>query len=699
MSFLNTTILFLSGLALIPILIHLFNRQRVKKIEFSSIRYLKTLQKTRMRRLKIKQLLLLILRTLAILALVIAFARPTTEGSYSAMLGSAARASIVILIDNSLSMSAETKEGSLFEIAREQALNICDNIDAHDEVALLSFNRDVHMRSNGFTGNHSFIMKALNSIHPTRMGTDPKLALESAFELLSESDNYVREIYLFSDLAGPEWQAATFDDLPRIENLKIYVSRIVKEDYDNLKVTNLNFGKSLIYPGRPVNIAADIINEGSRRVDNILISLFVDQKRISQTDLSIAASGSEKVNFSHTFGQPGEHTGYIELTDDDLIEDNRAFFTINIPAGIDILTLYENEDDDLFLKLAIRPLPESPSQVEISSEPISRLASLDLFDYDCVVVSNAGILSQAGFSKLASYVKTGGSLFMFVSDDLNKDILNDKIFGPAFGNAIRQSLRGQQGTGFYRISSLNFGHPIFGRYQEIDPDYLPEIDFYNILKVTKPSRGNILASFSTGDPAIIETEWGNGRILAVFSSPSREDSDIVDHPFFVTFINRAAEYLAYDLARLRENFQTGIKISKTLLNIKPQQAVEIITPSSEKIAPAYSFSGAELNLNIPPIETNGICEIMVDNEVIERFAVNFPPAESDGRFLTLGDLKKTLSQNEIIELKNTEDFGLIIKESRLGRELSKIFFILALVFLAAEMLLARGSSQPAAESK
>jgi len=649
--------------------------------------------------LKIKQILLLILRTLIILALVIAFARPTSEGSYSSMLGSAAQASIVILIDNSLSMSAETKQGSLLELARSQALRAMDNFAANDEIAVISFNQEAHMETNGFTSNHAFARKTINALNSTRMATDPQAAIQAAMELQSKSDNYVKEIYLFTDLAGPAWQAAAFNDLKDIGNLKFYVGRIIKEDYDNVKVADIDFGKSLIYPGRPVNISAAVINEGNRRIDNLLISLFVDQKRISQTDISLGASASEKVSFTHTFNQSGEHTGYIEITDDDLIEDNRVYFTINIPDKINVLILYENEDDDRFLKLAFKPLPESPSQVEVSSEPISRLASLDLFDYDCIILSNSGILSQAGFSKLTSYIKTGGSLMAFLSDDSGKDILNDKMFNPAFGNEILRKLSVKEGEGFFRLSSLNFGHSIFSRFQEIDPEYMPQIDFFHILKVSRPARGNILASFSTGDPAIIESEWGNGKILAVFSTASREDSDLVEHPFFVTFTNRAAEYLAYDLSRLQENYLTGQKISKTLLNINPQKSVEIITPSGHKILPVYSFSGAELNLGIPSVEINGVCDIMVDGERLERFAVNFPADESDGDFLSFARLRDILKQSDVVELKADQDFSQIIQESRLGKEFSKIFFILALIFLALEMLLARGSSEAISENK
>jgi len=697
MSFLNSTILLLGSLALIPILIHLFNRQRVKRLEFSSVRYLKSLQKTRMRRLKIKQLILLILRTLIILTLVVAFARPTTEGSYSKALGSAAQASVVIMIDNSLSMLTETTEGTLFETARQSALEVCNNIASGDKIAVLAFNNKPIPLTNGFTSNHDFVRESLKKLTATRLGTKPQTAFEKALELLSASENYVKEIYIFSDLAGPDWKDII--TLKNDENIKIYLNRLIKEDYENLKVTAINFGHSLIYPGRPVTISAEIINESKRRVDNLLVSLFVDQKRIAQTDISLSAHLTEKVSFTNIFENPGEHSGYIELTNDDLLEDNRWYFTISIPDQINVLALNESETDDHFLKLAFKPLPDSPTHINLTMGAQSRLASLDLFQYDLVLLHSSSLVSQADISKLASYVKSGGSILMFIPDDQNKDILNQKLFHPVFGTKLVSQQSVVQGEGFYRLSSLDFAHPIFSRFAEIDKDYLPEPDFYNLMQIATPGQGKTLASFSSGSPAIIEASWGSGKIIAFMSSYRNEDSDLVNHPFFVTFINRCAEYLAYDLNRLRDNFLTGHKISRTLLNIKPEKSLHIITPSQNKLFPAYTFAGSEVSLTIPEIDINGISEILVDDKSVEHFAVNYPPDESDGRFLSVSDFKKAFKGYEVISLEKNAEIGQIIQESRLGKELSRIFFILALIFIAAEMIIARGKPQSAEQSK
>jgi len=99
-NFLNPIILFVAGAAvLFPLLIHIFNRQKVKKILFSSLLFLRSLEKTRMRRVKIKEYLLLIIRSLIILLVVAAFARPAIRGSFASKVGAHAKTSLVLLLD------------------------------------------------------------------------------------------------------------------------------------------------------------------------------------------------------------------------------------------------------------------------------------------------------------------------------------------------------------------------------------------------------------------------------------------------------------------------------------------------------------------------------------------------------------------------------------------------------------------------
>ncbi|RMD86484.1 MAG: hypothetical protein D6813_14865, partial [Calditrichaeota bacterium] len=136
-TFLNSAILIGLVAVALPVLIHLFTRQKIKTVYFSSLKFLKELQKQQIRKLKIRQILLLILRTLVVLFLVLAFARPTLKKTRSSALETGAQISAVIILDNTLSMGREVQGTRLIDEAKERALKVLDYLRPGDEMYLL----------------------------------------------------------------------------------------------------------------------------------------------------------------------------------------------------------------------------------------------------------------------------------------------------------------------------------------------------------------------------------------------------------------------------------------------------------------------------------------------------------------------------------------------------------------------------------
>ena len=147
LSFLNSIILVALAAGIIPLLIHLFTRRKLKKIDFSSLWFLKALEKTKIKQVRLHNLLLLILRILIILLTVLAFARPALKGTLSQgklsakILGgdfsSTGSSSVVIILDDSYSMGLETKTGGLFELAKKKAKEILSFLTEKDEASLI----------------------------------------------------------------------------------------------------------------------------------------------------------------------------------------------------------------------------------------------------------------------------------------------------------------------------------------------------------------------------------------------------------------------------------------------------------------------------------------------------------------------------------------------------------------------------------
>ena len=193
-SFLNSTVLFAAVAALIPLIIHLFSKRRVKVVEFSSLKHLKAMQRRQVRRLKIRQLLLLLLRMLIILAIVVAFARPTLQ---SGGVGSHASVSAVILLDNSGSMDRYVTDGNLFEIARQATGRVLETFGEADEVTLIPMagGRDESLTPS----SAALASERLEQIEIAYRPADLAATWEQASEILNNAANLNRELYLVTD--------------------------------------------------------------------------------------------------------------------------------------------------------------------------------------------------------------------------------------------------------------------------------------------------------------------------------------------------------------------------------------------------------------------------------------------------------------------------------------------------------------------
>src|SRR3954453_3178960 len=138
MLFLNPFILSALALASVPIIIHLLNRRRFQLVEWAPMKYLKLTIKTNRRRMRIEQLLLLIVRTLIVALLFVALARPAlSKNAIGRFLASRALSSRVIVIDDTLSMSYQIDHHSAFESAKEAATQLIRTMSPQDSVSLI----------------------------------------------------------------------------------------------------------------------------------------------------------------------------------------------------------------------------------------------------------------------------------------------------------------------------------------------------------------------------------------------------------------------------------------------------------------------------------------------------------------------------------------------------------------------------------
>jgi hypothetical protein len=691
-NFLNPIFLFAAGAAvLFPLLIHLFNRQKVKKVYFSSLLFLRSLEKTRMRRVKIKEYLLLLLRSLIVLLVVAAFARPAIRGGFASKVGAHAKTSAVILLDNSYSMRYETKEGSLFDLAKKNARKIISQLREGDEVSLVFFAEQPKLTSEKPTYDFKNLLGQLDEVMPSCQITDVGEALKSAFNILKDSRNLNQEIYLISDLARTGWYFTdTNFSPPEGSQAKLYLLDIWPEDEGNLCIEKTDFANQLIERKRPFQIKGQVANFASGPAKNLLVGLYLDGRRVSQTDIDVERSGKTTVEFVQTVESAGIHTGFFEITDDDLMIDNRRYFAFRIPERIEVLLVGEHQIDTRYLGLALNPRQESDVHMVVSQADRKSLAGIDFNRYQVVIFSNLSRLSEVDLTNLERFVRGGGGVLFILGSNIDSEFYTDEIGRRFFDLDLKLPLTATKNVGgFFTLEKTDWDHPIFKAYQNVDKDRLPQIKFSSIFELPQGRNVRVISRFSLGQPALIERNLGSGKVLLFASSLDEKESDLVVHPFFVPFVNRTVEYLASDPSQLSEDFLVGSTIERELDPDLGREELKLTDPENLETSLAPVIQRDKLMLRISEAEKPGIYKIRAEKKEIDRFAVNVDSRDSDPRKIERDEIEKKLEGVSLFFIQPHDDIEKAILQSRYGKELWKPFLWIAFGLLALEMYLAR----------
>src|SRR3990170_1602187 len=353
LNFLNSIILVGLMAGLIPLLIHLFTRRKLKKIEFSSLWFLKVLEKTKLKQVKLHNLLLLIIRTLIILLVVLAFARPAIKGTLSQgklsakILGgdfsSSGSSSVVLILDDSYSMGFETKAGGLFELGKKQAQEIVGFLTEKDEAGLIFLSSPSETLN--FTIDFKELSERIEKAQLSYLKSNFFLAFNQAVRLLNQSKNLNKEIYLITNKTP-----LGLEKLKQINSrFSFYLIDLSNPNFQNLAVDTISFGNQLIELNKPFEIEAEIVNYTKKQVPNLLVGFYLDGKKVAQTDINIKAGEKQKVKFTYTVQKTGFHRGYVEIAEDDLLADNYRYFGFKIPEEIKVLLVGQKPDDYFYL--------------------------------------------------------------------------------------------------------------------------------------------------------------------------------------------------------------------------------------------------------------------------------------------------------------------------------------------------------------
>jgi hypothetical protein len=664
MNFLNPLYLLAALTAVVPIIIHLLHRQRVKIEEFPSLEFVRKMLRRKTKRFRLKQLLLLIIRTLIVLFIALALARPTL------MRGSAARGHLpttaVIVLDDSFSMGRREANRVLFDVAKEKTLELLNYFDRNDEVFILTASTGGRPVNETGTGDVDRLARQVAEAEITYAGTDLAVPLRRAVSIVNESTNPNREIYLVSDMQQAGWR----DVVERIDASGSGARLLIVdlgEESANSCVRELSFR----IPSGTDALYMDVTfgRSGGGSAQGRVAEVFLKEALLERTVFSPGEGSEERERFRLPRAA-GHVWGEVRLAADKLeVDDVRFFALMARTRRVGIV------GDAYYIRAALSPEGGGlfrPVEIEEGGLSNQVLAGIDI-----LVLSNVVRLLPMEIDAVSRFVEGGGSVLIFLGNRVDTGAYNRNIL-PVLGDATIEGVYGGEG-GFYSIQRFEREHPVFARFKS-DGNPFEEIRFYRFMRVN-PGGGNAIARFTDGSAAVAEI----AERVMLFAFPADDSwTDFPLAPQFLPFVHEVNLFLSSSMG-FGENYMVGEEVVVRAARREGEAALEGPTGTSI-VFPQLVGHGQGYRIDPPAVP--GIYFLRSADETLSVFAVNVDAAESDLAKISEGDMSSDLEGLDVSRIRGVEGIGESISVLRRGRELSHSFIWLALILLLVETVIA-----------
>ena len=651
----------------IPVLIHLFNLRKHKKIYFSSIRFLKQIKEDNRKKTELKNRLILLSRIFAISFLVLAFAKPYKPANIIKKTNN-----LILYIDNSRSMDVDFGEGNLLNHAKNKAIEI---IKAYPE------SNNFYLITNDFKAKHTKSYTADDiKLQIEKIQPSPRQRTITNIITRANSINSNNHLYFISDLQENTLRISELQEY-KINN-KISLVPIVNKNTKNISIDSLFTDEPIFNSDQEVEIRVIIRNTGDEDIKDEVLFLYLDNKQKSQQYISLLAKQTKEITFKFLTPNSRSISGEIKTKDTPITFDNNLFFSFTKLEKVDI-TIIDNDNDNE--KTAFRSLFEDDTLLfNLTSFSLENINYNILENQDFIIINEVSKLSSGLLNTLLNFTKNGGSLLIVPPADLN-DFKNYNILLNSLGiNTIRNKRKND-----LKINLFKTEHPM---YKNVFSEPLKNVNYPISNECYVLSRHKIstqIIGLANKTDFLNSYSLEEGTIYQ-FSSPlEKKYNNFTKHALFVpTLINMATSSILvntpyYIIGRDKEISTKHIEKSASVPHIKGEN-IDIVPTVTKK-------NGKQILNTHNQITESGIYSILNNNKLVDKISFNYNNSESRTLSLSNDKLKNFISKNNIKNIKvistKHNTLSKIIKEQEIGKEYWKVSLLLSLLFFAIEILL------------
>jgi hypothetical protein len=708
----------------VPILIHLINMMRHRRVEWAAMEFLLLSQKKNRTWVLLKQLLLLAMRMAAIAAVVFLVPHPKVPDQLGRWLGTS-KTHHVILLDDSYSMSDRWGDTSAFDEAKGVVGRIGSEAAAQSTpqtLTLVRFSRPERADLKQEPVDKEFpqrLQELIRPMRPSETAAEPLPALaKSIAELLPESETDRCMVYVVSDFRVRQWGDPT-DLKKRLQELtgagtKLSLVNCVESARPNLAITDLAPAPGIRAAGVPMFMEVTVKNFGDAPLRDVPVELEEDgTPRPAVTIPHVPPRDAVKKRFQIHFPTAGEHQVVARLQSDAVTTDNSRYGVLDLPIGLPVLLIDGDPDalDARILNIAL----ESQSNIRTGINPRieqPRFLSLNpLNEFHAICLANVERLDKSSIQALENYIAEGGGVAMFLGPRSRGKFINDELYRegkgffpmPVAGPTI---LRVDHLEKAPDLEVLDERHPVFrvlagDRYKFLSMVTVEQ--YFAVPKGWAPASDStvrVLAQLRGGAPLAVEKSFGKGRVIAFTTTAAPVWSNWAQNPSFVVGMLEMLAYLANQPAASASR-QVGAPLELNLDPGRYQRQVRFVTPS-EQTNPLATTDAVpkedRLTASLAETDASGIYRVRLTrkdgSDEVRHFAYNVDTAEGDLRTMTQAELVGRLDP---VPLKyfRADEYQYSVEDA--GYDLFEMLMYLLILLLVGEQILAWSASyHPAA---
>ena len=644
MLFENPWLLLGLAAAAIPVAIHLINRRKAPVRRFAAIDFILLSNKRLLRRMKLKHWLVLLLRVLLIAAIPFALARPywVPEDALAAL--DESPMSMVIVLDDSSSMSYGVDGTSLFERARERAAELVQRLGRESSVGVVVASTPARAILPELTFDRDSVLDQLSALAPTERTTDAAGALRLAEAMLASSTLPERRIVVLTDLQRSSWSGLarpwSLDTPPPVDLLDVTPK---DAPLANAGITDVQVERAIDVSPRHIRVKVEVAAFGAVPFDDV-VTLRVAGRALKNS-LQVEAWERATTSFLMKLDSKSVEAGEATIPTDALPTDDRRVFTVDFLRTVPVLVVngaprsIPYRDEVFFLEKALKTGGEAETRIQPLFMRADEVTPQQLERVDVVVLANVLELRSDVVPAIRAFVEGGGGLLITAGDNVTP------AYNVQFGDLLPMPVRAVK-TEVKRsdkdaqvkalsVDKVDFEHPVLRLFRNLADSSLFSARFYSYLLLdgAVPGSVHVLASYSNGAPLLVEKQVGAGRVIMLTTTIDRDWSDLAIRTSFLPLVQQLCLHLA---DRLEHTVQSSITVGEPyLIGLEPGlERLVVEAPDGRTVEYDDPLRDGKGPIRFEDTGRSGVYSVVrvqagSREPRVERFAVNPDPREMD----------------------------------------------------------------------